>query len=54
MAVGIEAEKIAKGLNGDDGARDRILFVNDLLKYFATESAETAPCNYPGIALKFL
>ena len=32
MAVGIKVEKIAKGLNGDDGARDRILFVYNLLQ----------------------
>ena len=31
MAVGIEAEKVAEGLNGDDGAGDRIHFGNDLL-----------------------
>jgi hypothetical protein len=32
MTVGVESEKIAEGLNGDHGARDRILFVYDLLQ----------------------
>ena len=32
MAVGVEAEEIAKGLDGDHRAGNRILFMNDLLK----------------------
>ena len=32
MAVGIESEEVAKGLDGDDGAGDGILFRHRLLK----------------------
>jgi len=32
MAVGVESEEVAKGLNGDDGAGDGILFRHRLPK----------------------
>jgi hypothetical protein len=46
MAVGIEAEKIAEGLNGDDGSRDRILFLYDLLQ----ENLQ----GFPGVAAQIM